>query len=59
MGNNRILAILADHLGDGKRALSLHQRFKFDVITKLEHNGWRLPDDIIRDWCRENWSRVA
>ena len=36
------LAILADCLGDDERAVHLHQRFKFRVIGRLEHDTWTL-----------------
>jgi Family of unknown function (DUF6166) len=37
------MAILADHLGDDERALSLYQRFKWAVIAELPRNQrWTL-----------------
>ena len=35
------LALLADHLGDDKQALALHQDFMRAVIADLD-NSWRL-----------------
>jgi hypothetical protein len=32
------LAVLADYLRDDRRALDLHQEYKFDVIAKLDQN---------------------
>lgn len=36
------LALLADHLADDERAMSLYQRFKFAVVAGLPHHGWSL-----------------
>src|SRR5690242_18332675 len=36
------LAILADHLSDDRQALDLHQRFKWEVISKLPRTDWSL-----------------
>lgn len=35
------LALLADHLGDGQRALALHKAFMREVVSNLD-NSWRL-----------------
>ena len=35
------LALLADHLGDGQRALALTERFMREVVANLD-NAWRL-----------------
>ena len=35
------LALLADHLGDGAKALQLHVAFMRDVVSHLD-NAWRL-----------------
>ena len=43
------LALLADHLGDGELALSLHQEFKRVVIAKLSRPTWMLTSDQIED----------
>jgi hypothetical protein len=40
------LAILAEHLGDGERALALHQPFMREVVANLE-NDWELTSDDI------------
>ncbi len=40
------LAILADHLGDGARALALTERFMQNVVTTLD-NAWRLTSDEV------------
>jgi len=36
------LAILADHLEDDEEAINLHQRFKWEVVTKLPERRWTL-----------------
>ena len=36
------LAILADHLGDGRQALAIYQQFKFSVVTGLPKCRWKL-----------------
>jgi hypothetical protein len=40
------LAILAEHLGDGERALALHRSFMREVVANLE-NDWELTGDDI------------
>ncbi len=40
------LAILADHLGDGSRALALTERFMREVVADLD-NAWSLTSDEI------------
>lgn len=42
------LALLADHLRDGPRALGLYQDFKHLVVARLDQDsGWRLtPADL-------------
>jgi hypothetical protein len=40
------LALLADHLGDGAKALALTERFMRDVVAELD-NAWRLTGDEI------------
>jgi hypothetical protein len=45
------LAILAHYLGDDERALTLHQRFKRDVIGELNRStGWSINGDDIDLW---------
>src|SRR5262249_34762079 len=42
------LAILADALGDDRRAIRLHQPFKFEVIAKLPRDqSWKLASDWV------------
>jgi Family of unknown function (DUF6166) len=36
------LAILADHLGDGRQALAIYQQFKFSVVAGLPKRRWKL-----------------
>ena len=40
------LAILADHLGDPRRALELTDRFMRTVVADLD-NAWRLTSDEV------------
>ncbi|MCC7085057.1 MAG: hypothetical protein IT427_08625 [Pirellulales bacterium] len=40
------LAILADHLGDGRRALDECERFMLNVVANLD-NTWRLASEDI------------
>jgi hypothetical protein len=43
------LAILADCLGDGERALKLYQEFKWAVIGKLpQRQAWTLTETAVR-----------
>jgi hypothetical protein len=40
------LALLADHLGDGAKALALTERFMREVVSELD-NAWRLTSEEI------------
>ena len=40
------LALLADHLGDDRKALRHYERFMRDVVAILD-NAWRLTSDDI------------
>jgi hypothetical protein len=40
------LALLADHLGDGAKALALTEKFMRDVVAELD-NAWVLTSDEI------------
>lgn len=40
------LAILADHFGDGARALALHEGFMRDVVANFA-NEWEMTSDDI------------
>ncbi len=40
------LALLADHLGDGAKALALTDQFMREVVAELD-NAWRLTGDEI------------
>jgi hypothetical protein len=42
------LAILADYLGDSRRALAHYQAFKWDIIARLPRQGWTLTDKRIQ-----------
>ncbi len=44
--NQLALAILADHLGDPRRALELTDRFMRAVVADLD-NAWRLTSDEV------------
>jgi uncharacterized protein (DUF2249 family) len=47
------LALLADALGDGQRAVRLHQQFKWRVIAKLRQDMyWRLSVENILEHAR-------
>ena len=41
------LALLADHLGDDRKAVELHQPFKWAVVAKLPKQGWTLTTEQI------------
>jgi hypothetical protein len=43
------LALLADHLGDDKQAVSLYQSFKSAVVAKLPGRGWTLTSEQIQN----------
>jgi Family of unknown function (DUF6166) len=36
------LALLADHLGDDRKALAIYQSFKWAVVAGLSKRGWKL-----------------
>ncbi len=40
------LALLADHLGDGQRALALSEAFMSRIVSNLD-NDWKLTSDDI------------
>lgn len=40
------LALLADHLGDGARAMALTEKFMREVVAELD-NAWRLTSEEI------------
>ena len=42
------LALLADHLGDGDKAVNLHYEFKRAVIADLPYRGWTLVTEQIQ-----------
>jgi hypothetical protein len=46
------LAILADFLHDDDRAVLLHQKFKWDVISKMPHKDWRINEVVLRGWLK-------
>ena len=55
------LAILADHLGDNRQAINLHQRFKWNVVAELPRKQWVLTSqdvDIAIQKIR-HWESVA
>ncbi len=41
------LALLADHLRDDDRAVSLHQDFKRLIVSNLQYDGWKLTSNQI------------
>jgi len=46
------LAILADHLRNDDLAVRLHQRFKWDVVSKLPHNRWSITPKFLTTWIK-------
>ena len=42
------LALLADALGDGEKALRLHQEFKFRIVAGLPKASWFMTDEQVR-----------
>ncbi len=44
------LAILADLLNDDELANSLHQKFKFQVISGLPKHSWELTSEVVRQF---------
>jgi hypothetical protein len=43
------LALLADALGDDKKAVALHQAFKWQVVARLPaRENWTLTDEEVR-----------
>jgi hypothetical protein len=48
------LAILCDAMADKKRAVRLHQRFKADVIARLDQDqSWLMPLSEVEAWIAE------
>jgi hypothetical protein len=45
------LALLADHLGDGAKALALTENFTRNVVAELD-NAWRLTSEEIETSIR-------
>jgi hypothetical protein len=41
------LALAADALGDGPRAVAIHQRLKFSMIARLNKDCWTLTRDQV------------
>jgi hypothetical protein len=45
------LAILADALDDDEKALNLYQKFKAEIISKLDPElGWTLSVEFVESW---------
>jgi len=44
------LAILADATEDLELARELHQRYKWDVVCKLPHDGWTIRRSAVLAW---------
>ena len=42
------LALLADAIGDDKRAQRFYQDFEFEVIAQLEGDRWELSQEDIQ-----------
>ena len=53
------LALLADALGDDRRALAVYQDYKWRVVTHLDNAGWELTAAEVRrvagDLERQLW----
>ena len=47
------LAVLADHLGDDREAVALHQEFKRVVVANLSRRGWILTGRQIEETLQE------
>jgi hypothetical protein len=47
-------SILLDHLGDAKLAERLYQQFKEECISGLEHEGFRVEESRVAEWCARN-----
>lgn len=48
------LAILAHELNDDERAVVLHERFKRDVICRLDRAGFVMSSDDIAAWLERD-----
>jgi hypothetical protein len=51
------LAILAHATRDDALAVKLHQRYKWDVVSRLPHTDWRLDARAVRLWARSQLER--
>jgi hypothetical protein len=56
------LALVLDTLDDDRRAVSIHQDFKFRVVGRMAHERWELSQDSILLTIRASeavgaWSR--
>ncbi len=47
------LALLADHFGDGPKALALYQDFKSAIVAGLPRYGWMLTSEHIENAIKE------
>jgi hypothetical protein len=47
------LAILADHLQDDQRAITLHQRFKWRLVATLPRGSWALTTADVASILKE------
>lgn len=48
------LAILYQHTGNKTLALTYHQQFKQQVISRLPVEGWTLTKQEVNDWIQAN-----
>ena len=54
------LAILADATGDGRVALRLHQRFKFERIATLRQSvGWSMTQASVLAFVHEHADELS
>lgn len=47
------LAILMDYLGDSKRAVELHQRFKWEFIAQADKESFDISEEQINAWMKD------
>jgi len=53
------LALLADHLGDDREAVVLHQDFKQAVVARFDSRGWTLTSEQIQAAVGEIRARIG
>lgn len=48
------LALLYHHTGNRTLALTYHQQFKQQVVSRFPVEGWSISGEEIQDWINEN-----